>query len=159
MARGERLHRIARALCSPGLCERVLEPAIADLQHDPSIGAYAAFWRSLAWCCVRDASAPGSREFRVHAAAAFAIAIAVIGVSEVVFLHTELGLRGAALRVLYWGPFMRYVGWSARIDTGTLMFGVPLAMLPALWYAARRNSTLPSAAALGTVAATSSRWR
>jgi hypothetical protein len=153
MAAGDTLQRLARALCSDDLCDRVLEPAIADLQHDGgSLAGYAAFWRSLAWCVARDACARESRPFHIRAAVAFAITVGVIGAAEVVFLHTGFGLRQGALRVLYWVPFMRLIRWSAWLDTGTLMFGVPLAMLPTLWYSARRNPTLPSAAALGTIA-------
>ena len=153
MAAGKTLQGLARALCSDDVCNRVLEPAIADLQHDGgSLAGYAAFWRSLVWCVVRDACARESRPFHIRAAVAFAITVGVIGAGEVVFLHTGFGLRRAALRVLYWGPFMPYVGWSALGDTGTLMFGVPLSMLPTLCASARRNATFPPAAALGTIA-------
>ena len=59
MIPGRVLHRVATTLCSPIFSERVVEPLIADLQHEwrTAIGlvqalrtlasGYAAFWRAL----------------------------------------------------------------------------------------------------------------
>jgi hypothetical protein len=163
MAVGDTLHRIARRSCSSELCGQVLEPAIADLQHDYSrasrtaerlrrlLGGYAAFWRSLGWCLAREAVSRESRDGLSAAAVAFAVVVGTLGACEVLFLHTTPGLRMATFRVLYWGPFLPYVGWSAWIDTGTLVFGLPFAMFPALLYASRRSVAFtPGAALLAT---------
>jgi hypothetical protein len=161
---GTVLHRISRTLCSPRLQRAVLEPAIADLQHDYAgatatararalVSGYAAFWRSFGWCLGRDAVASESRDFLVTAGAAFAITIFVIAASEVLFLHTDPRLRRVAMHVLYSGDYGAYVGWSALSNTATLMFGVPLAMFPALLIASRRRTTAVPVAPLLTIAA------
>jgi hypothetical protein len=164
MAVGDTLHRIARNVGSADLCSRVLDPSIADLQHDYArasrpaerlrtlVGGYAAFWRSLAWCVGRDAVSRESRDGLAAAAAALVVVACTLGACEVLFLHTTPGLRMATFRVLYWGPFLPYVGWSARIDTGTLVFGLPLAMLPALLHATRRSVAFTPGAALLAIA-------
>jgi hypothetical protein len=164
MAVGDTLHRIARNVCSSDLCSRVLEPAIADLQHDHPhahgtagrlralLAGYAAFWRSLAWCVGRDAVSRESRDGLADAASAFVVVAGTLGACELLFLHTTPGLRMATLRVLYWGPFLPYVGWSAWIDTGTLVFGPPFAMFPALLYATRRSVAFTPGAALLAIA-------
>jgi hypothetical protein len=165
MAVGDALHRIGRNLCSCDLCSRVLEPVIADLQHEYEhadgaaerffalLGGYAAFWRSFGWCLARDAAAQESRGYLGAAAAAFVITVGTLAAGEMLFLHTTQGLRTAALRVLYWGPYLPYVGWSAWINVATLMFGMPLAMLPALLYATRRRAAITPGAALAAIAA------
>jgi hypothetical protein len=56
------------------------------------------------------------------------------------------------LPALYHGPILPYVGWSVYINSATLTFGVPLALLPALWYAARRSHSSRSTVALATIA-------
>jgi hypothetical protein len=173
MAVGDTIHRIARNACSSDLCSQVLEPAIADLQHDHAhaVGTagqrralllgYAAFWRSFGWCLVRDAVAQESRGYLGAAAVAFVIAVGTLAAGEILFLHTLQGVRNVVLRVLSWVPYLSYIGWSARINTATLTFGLPLAMLPALLYATRRGGIItPSAAllpiALGTILTTAS---
>ena len=58
MMPGRLLHRIAIALCSRAFCQRVVEPLLADLQHEWSqatglhrlealASGYAAFWRAF----------------------------------------------------------------------------------------------------------------
>jgi hypothetical protein len=168
MAVGDTLHRIARSSCSSELCGQVLEPAIADLQHQyahagrarlrPLLGGYAAFWWSFASCLARDAVSRESRSDVSAAALAFAVVVGTLGACEVLFLHTVPDIRMATFRVLYGGRDLPYVGWtawigwSAWIDTGTLMFGVPFAMFPALLYAARRGAAFAPGAALMTIA-------
>ena len=46
MAVGDTLHRIARNVCSSDVCGRVLEPALADLQHEYALtdGTAAQLW-------------------------------------------------------------------------------------------------------------------
>lgn len=55
MIPGRTLHRLAAALCSPMFCDRVVEPLLADFQHELEItrgfrrlrilaGGYGAFW-------------------------------------------------------------------------------------------------------------------
>ncbi|HEV8211664.1 MAG TPA: hypothetical protein VGP77_16170 [Vicinamibacterales bacterium] len=173
MAVGDALHRIGRNLCSCDLCGRVLEPVIADLQHEYEhadgaaerffalLGGYAAFWRSFGWCLARDAAARESRRYLGSASVAFLIVVGTLALSEILFLHTLQGVRNVVLRVLSWVPYLSYIGWSARINTATLTFGLPLAMLPALLYATRRRGIItPSAAllaiALGTILTTAS---
>jgi hypothetical protein len=173
MAVGDTLHRIARDACSSDLCSRVLEPAIADLQHDHAqadgragrrralVRGYAAFWRSFASCLVRDAGTRESRRYLGSASVAFLIVVGTLALNEILFLHTLQGVRNVVLRVLSRVPYLSYIGWSARINTATLTFGLPLAMLPALLYATRRRGIItPSAAllpiALGTILTTAS---
>jgi hypothetical protein len=168
MAVGDTLHRIARGGCSSELCSRVLEPAIADLQHQyaqsrrawlrPLLGGYAAFWWSFASCLARDAVSRESRGGVSAAAVAFALVVGALGACEMLLLHTLPDIRMATFRVLYGGSHLPYagwtawIGWSAWIDTGTLMFGVPLAMFPALLHAARRGAAFAPGAALMTIA-------
>jgi hypothetical protein len=168
MAVGDLLYRIARSGCSPELCSRVLEPAIADLQHQyahaertrlrPLLGGYGAFWWSFASCLARDAVSRESRGGLSAAVVAFAVVLGTLGACEVLLLHTVPDIRMATFRVLYGGRDLPYVGWtawigwSAWIDTGTLMFGVPFAMFPALLHAARRHAAFAPAAALMMIA-------
>jgi hypothetical protein len=162
MAVGDTLHRIARRGCSSELCDQVLEPAIADLQHEyahvgrarlrPLLGGYAAFWWSFASCLARDGAARESRGYLGAAAVAFLVVVGTLGACEALFLHTVPDLRAATLRMFYWGPYLPYVGWSARINVATLMFGLPLAMLPALLYATRRGAAFTPGAALLAIA-------
>ena len=161
MAVGDTLHRIARSGCSPALCGSVLEPAIADLQHQcahagrvrlgPLLGAYAAFWWSFLWCLARDAAARESRAYLARAATAFAMVVGAMAASEALLLRTVPEIREAALHTVYlaFGP---YVGWSARLSTATLLFGIPVAMCPALMSASRRRAPLRPAAALLAIA-------
>ena len=162
---GIALERIARVCCSRELSQRVLEPAIADLQHEYAhaatsaerqralLGGYAAFWRSLARCLARDAVSRESHGYLVAAAVAFVVVVGALGTCEALLLHTAPGLRTATLRILYWGPYLPYVGWSAWIKTGTLMFGLPFAMLPAILHATRRGAAFTPGAALLAIAA------
>ncbi len=112
---GDYLLLISRAACSPRLQLNVLEPAIADLQHDvanaPSaatrvralVTGYAAFWLSFGSCLRRDAVASESRGSLRAAGAAFAMTVGVLAASELLFLHTDWRLRNAAMHVLYSG--------------------------------------------------------
>jgi hypothetical protein len=161
---GTVLHRISKILCSPRLQRAVLEPAIADLQHDYAgargaalraralVSGYAAFWRSFGWCLGRDAVASESRDFLVAVGAAFAITVTIIAASEVLFLHTDARLHIVAMHVLYSGHYGAYVGWSALNNTATLTFGVPAAMFPAVFFAARRRTIAAPVAPLLTIA-------
>lgn len=158
MTPGFLLGRIARAVCSADPCRRVLDPAIADLQHDyaraPSTrrrisalaAGYAAFWQSLGWCVVIDARSRESREFNVRAAVAFAITVATLAAVEELMMHASLATNSFVVRHVW------YVGFSAMSDTATLRFGVPLAMFPALFYATRRSAGFTRAAAIRTIA-------
>jgi hypothetical protein len=161
---GTVLHRISRA-CSAHLRQTVLEAAIADLQQECAdstggrervralVSGYVAFWRSFGWCLWRDAVASESRGFLSVAGAAFAMTLAALAAAELLLLHTDPRLRIAAMRVLYSGRYGVYVGWSALINVATLMFGVPVAMFPALLFAARRRGAVMPAAPLLTIAA------
>jgi hypothetical protein len=167
VAVGDTLHRIARTACSPDLSRRVLEPAIADLQHECAqaagtaertcarVSGYVAFWRTLGSCLARDAVAHESRDSLERAAAMFVIVVGAMGASEALLLHTSPNMRTAVMRALYWPPYGVYLGWSARMNAATLMFGVPFAMFPALWFASRQRTFTPGAAllmlALGTL--------
>ena len=79
------------------------------------------------------------------------IVVGAMGASEALLLHTSPDLRMAVLRALYWPPYGAYVGWSARMNAATLMFGVPVAMFPALFLASRRRPTFTPGAALLTL--------
>jgi len=153
VAVGDTLHRIARAGCSPDLCHRVLEPAIADLQHECAqavgtagrtcarVSGSLAFWRTLGSCLARDAVAHESRGYVQTAVTMFVIMVCAMGASEALLLHTSPNMRIVVMRALYWPPYGVYLGWSARMNAATLMFGVPFAMFPALLFAGRRRRT------------------
>jgi hypothetical protein len=59
MIPGRALHRLAIALCSPAFCEQVVEPLLADFQHEclraigrwrrllTLVSGYGAFWRTF----------------------------------------------------------------------------------------------------------------
>jgi hypothetical protein len=161
MTPGLWLHRIARAVCSTESCRQVLEPAIADVQHDYARSAdsvrrgqallrgYAAFWQSLAWCLAHDAFGGNAREFNSRAAIAFLVALTTVGVVEMLVMHTSEAIRRL---VVCTHPIWPYVGFSAMSDTATLRFGVPLAIFPALFYATRRSTHFTPSAALRTIA-------
>lgn len=65
MIPGRALHRVAVALCSPAFCQRVVEPLLADLQHEwwaaegflrcarILVSGYGAFWRTFAFHALR----------------------------------------------------------------------------------------------------------
>src|SRR5471032_1635805 len=157
MTPGFLLRRIARVVCPADLCQHVLDPAIADLQHDHGrarstgrlralAGGYAAFWQSLGWCVVIDARSRESREFNVRAVAAFTITVAALAAVEELMMHASLTTRSFVVRHVW------YVGFSAMSDTATLRFGIPLAMFPALFCATRRSAGFTRAAAIRTIA-------
>lgn len=158
MTPGRLLARFVGAMCSADLCSRVLEPAIADLQHDymratgfprrlrALFRGYASFWQSFSWCFAQDAFTRDANEFNARAAVAFLIAVAAATATEVLLMHGSQISRGLVLR------HPTYVGFSALTDTATLRFGIPLAMFPALFYASRRVAHLTPAALLRTIA-------
>ncbi len=133
MAVGDTLHRIARSSCSSELCGQVLEPAIADLQHQyahagrarlrPLLGGYAAFWWSFASCLARDAVSRESRERRERSGARVRCRRRhARRVRSVVSAHcaghsdgdVSRLVRGRDLPYVGWTA---WIGWSAWIDT------------------------------------------
>ncbi len=68
MRTGHVLHWIARVTCGPELTESVVEPLLADLQHEiqeaptafarsvARVRAILAFWKTLLLCCAQDAA-------------------------------------------------------------------------------------------------------
>jgi hypothetical protein len=139
----------------------VLEPAIADVQHDYARSAdsnrrfqallkgYGAFWQSVGWCLAHDAFGGGAREFNSRAAVAFLVAVIGAGGLETLTMHTSEAIRRF---VVLTHPVWPYVGFSAMSDTATLRFGVPLAMFPALFYATRSSTRFTPVAARRAVA-------
>ncbi len=67
MIPGHLLHRVAVVVCSPAFCDHVVEPLLADLQHEwveastlrirtsACIHGYASFWVALAGGLINDA--------------------------------------------------------------------------------------------------------
>jgi hypothetical protein len=157
MTPGAMLRRLARAACSADLCDRVLEPAIADFQHDLAhatgarrrlhalLHGYAAFWQSLGWCVAQDASSRDARQFNGRAAVAFVLAVSAAAAIEAMVMHTSPTIHRFVVM------HFPYVGFSARTDTATLRFGIPLAMFPALFRATRRSAHFTRATALWTI--------
>jgi hypothetical protein len=155
---GRWIHRIAVTLWSAAACERFLEPAIADLQHDcagattPTQHAralahgYVAVWVGLAACAIHDRSGSESHAFTARARTAFLLTVAIAFVLEFVLMHTTFATRH------YIVTRVPYVGFAAMTDTATLRFGLPLAMFPAIFYAASRAAAPPRAAAVRTIA-------
>jgi hypothetical protein len=150
MQPGTRLRRMARLTCSSDHCDRVLEPALADLQHEWSasnnwwalLRSYAAFWRSWGVCVLQDATALESRSFGGAALGAFALTFAGMALIEFVFMHGNFATRRLILSI----P-SRLVS-AAMFDTATLRYGVPLAMGPAVLYATSRSTRVAPAAYL-----------
>lgn len=144
MVPGRWIHRIAVALWSSATCERFLEPAIADLQHDSArattpaqharalANGYVAAWVGLAACAVHDSSRAESRAFSTRARTVFLLTVSIAFVLESVLMHTSIVTRR------YVVSRVPYVGFAAMTDTATLRFGVPLAMFPAIFDAACR---------------------
>lgn len=153
MKPGAVLHRMARVTCTSDRYERVLEPALADLQHEWNgsrsrsalLRNYAAFWQSWGACILRDATSCESRSFDGAALTAFALTIAVAWLMEFALMHASL----ASHRLMRHVP---YIGFYAMFDTATWRYGVPLAMGPALFYAASRTIRDVPAAHLTTIA-------
>lgn len=164
---GTVLHRISRTLCSPRLQRAVLEPAIADLQHDYAgargtalraralVSGYAAFWQALASCIVRDASTVDARGYFGRAAVAFGLTVAAVATAEALLMQ-PWALRGDILRLLLThGTLLRYVGWRAHLDSLTLTYGVPLAMFPAMFAAAHPRRAAPATVVVTLIAGVS----
>ncbi len=155
---GRHLYRLACTLCSDGLRENVVAPAIADFQHQYAAAAgtsarihalvagYATVWQTLASCLVRDAISPESRAFHAAAATAFLVAMGATASSEYLLFGTSVAVHRLAMHV-------PYLYWSYLSTTTTLEFGVPLAMFPALLYARARSRRSSAAAAFTTCAA------
>ncbi len=158
MNTGWMLLRMARAFCSVEECERVLEPAIADLQHDVRsavgiirlrklAGGYAAFWSAFTLCVVHDLSTPESVRFLGRTAAVFA---AIVGSSFA--LEWMLVSANSVIRVTALVFSIPYVGWYARFTSATLMFVVPIAGLPALRHARKRARSVAGVTGFSGVA-------
>ncbi len=148
MRPGTTLHRIARLTCTRDRCDRVLEPALADLQHEWAasnswwvlVRSYVAFWQSWGACVLRDAAAAESRSFSATVLTALALTVAVTASIELVLMHGSFAIRHLILSV----PFR--VVFAARSDTATLRYGVALAMGPALFIATWRTQRVAPAA-------------
>lgn len=155
---GRHLHHLACVLCNVSLRENVVEPAIADFQHQYAASAgtvarthalvvgYITVWQTLAWCLIRDALSKDSREFHGTAATAFLVAVAATASSEYLLFQTSEAVRRLAMHV-------PYLTWSYLTTSATLEFGVPLAMFPAFFYARARSGRPVAAAALISCAA------
>ena len=144
MNRGRLLHALARGLCSPQQCTNVLEPAIADLQHDPDrLAGYRAFWISLADSLAHDIWERDSRALLGQAAAAFVGIIAMSAVVEAAVMRSPV--RAAVQSV-------PYVYWYALASSATLVWVVPLAIAPAVLYGRRRAPQAAGVAGLTAAA-------
>ena len=143
MRPGRLLHRLSIA-CSTATRERVLEPLLADLQHEwadrrdvPSLlSGYIAFWAALALCSTRAALAearrPPSTDLAVHAAVGFGVAVAAAAIVETAILYALTAARPLLAPELGLRPFL-------LIDQArALALAVPLATLPALLYGRSR---------------------
>ena len=120
--------------------DRVLEPAVADLQHEwivsHSLGAlasgYAAFWLTLVICAgraaTREALTPPSTAFLLRAAVAFAAGLGAATIFQLALIPTWPG-----------PPALNWMTFGLTIARG-LTLGVPSAILPALMYARRRHT-------------------
>jgi hypothetical protein len=154
---GRFLHRLAHG-CSDRVRLNVLEPLIADFQHEWSVGhslaggivllgrGYGAFWRSFVWCFACDAVSRESSEFRHRAAAAFVLAVAATAALEWLVIHTNSTVRNLVMRNI------KYLWLSAHSGTVTLRYGVPLAMFPAMAYARTWGKHRAPAADVATIA-------
>ena len=153
MKPGAVLHRMARVTCTSDCYERVLEPALADLQHEwhgahsrsALLRNYAAFWQSWGACVLRDATSGESQSFNSAALSALALTIAGTWLIEFALMHASL----ASHRLVRHVP---YIGFYAMFDTATWRYGVPLAIGPALFYTASRTTRVVPAAYLTTIA-------
>lgn len=155
---GRHLYHLACVLCSASLRENVVVPAIADFQHqyaasagtvarmDALVVGYMTVWQTLAWCLIRDALSPDSREFHWTAATAFLAAVAATASGEYLLFQTSAAAHRLAMHV-------PYLYWSYVSTSATLEFGVPLAMFPALFYARARCGRPAAAVGLTTCAA------
>lgn len=166
MRPGTMLRRIARMTCASDRCDRVLEPALADLQHgwsaSPSrwalMRSYAAFWQSWGACVLHDTVAPPSRSFGGEALTVFVLTVAGTASIEFVLMHSGFAMRHVILSV-----HSRVVS-AALFDTAAWRYGVPLAMGPAVFWATWRARRVAPAAYLMTavfgmfVTALSSGW-
>jgi hypothetical protein len=154
MRPGTTLHWLARLTCTSDRCDRVLEPALADLQHDWStsrswsalLRSYLVFWQSWGLCLLQDVIAPESRLFSVAALIAFALTVAGIALIELVLMHGSVAVRRLIISV----P-SRVVS-AAMFDTATLRYGIPLAIGPAVVYATWRTTRVAPAAYLTAAA-------
>ncbi len=155
MRPGTTLHRLARATCTRDRCDRVLEPALADLQHEWSTSKsrrtlfenYAVFCQLWGRCLLQDVIAPESRSFNTATLAAFAVTVTAAALTELVLMHGSVELR----RLIVGSVHSRVVS-AAMFDTATLRYGVPLAIGPALVYATRRSTRIAPAGYLAVAA-------
>jgi hypothetical protein len=124
MKPGAVLHRMARVTCTSDRYERVLEPALAGLQHEWNgarsrstlLRSYAAFWQSWGACILRDASSCESRSFNGAALTALALTLAVAWLMEFALMHASV----ASQRLMGYVP---YIGFYAMFNTATLRWG------------------------------------
>jgi hypothetical protein len=152
MQPGTALRRIAQLTCTDDRCDRVLDAALADLQHEWRASndwrvlarGYAVFWRSWGACLVQDATGPESRSFATAALGAFVLALAVCGLTEFGLMHVSFTIR----RLILSAP-SRVVA-AAMFDTATLRYGVPLAVGLAVCVATSRGTRVPPAAYAST---------
>jgi hypothetical protein len=93
-------------------------------------------------CC---ATSFESWSFNRPALTALALTIAAAWLMEFVLMHASLAIHLLMLHV-------PYIGFYAMFDTATWRYGVPLAMGPALFYAASPTTRVVPAAHLTTIA-------
>jgi hypothetical protein len=137
MMPGRFLHRLARRLLPTGACESVLEPLLADLQHEwqhPTerlldrawrlAHGYWAFWVALGFCGVRTMLRGAVSPVEIEAArpAAIGFAIAACGIAVLRYAVSS-NYRQQPLGILALGQL------------STLGFSVVFAMVPAFMYA------------------------
>ena len=165
MGPGTALHRIFRLTCTTGRLERVLEPALADLQHDWATSRsrvallrnYLAVWRSWGTCVLQDAAVPEARSFVATMLVSFALTVMALAVIELALMDASVAVRRQIITA-YGGSRAWPITVYARLvfagmsDTATLRYGVPIAIGPALFYATRRTTrVVPAAYATVTI--------
>lgn len=135
MQPGRLLHALARR-CPDAMRERVLEPLIADLQHEWQITrsvrrlarGYVAFWLTFALCAgrclARESVVPPSATFMRRAATAFVASL----VATTLLQLTLMAARPSSYMTAFGLTIAR-----------ALTLGVPTAILPALMYARTRG--------------------
>ncbi|HEX3702106.1 MAG TPA: hypothetical protein VHU82_02170 [Vicinamibacterales bacterium] len=154
MRPGNALHRMIRLTCSTEHVERVLGPALADLQYEWAtsknrwelLWGYLAVWRSWGACLLDEATSPESRSFGATVLGRFALTVAGLAAIEFVLMHSSFALRRQLLLLnLPLPTVLGRVVAAAMYDTATLRYGVPIAIGPALFYATRRTGRVAPA--------------
>lgn len=143
MMPGRLLHRLS-ALAPRAARERVIEPLIANLQHEwtvrrhvlPLFRGYLAFWIALAVCAARAAAAEARRpphaDLVAHAVTGFVVAVAAAAIVEASIVTLTMSAYSWPESALGTRPF--FLLDQARV----LALAIPLAMLPALLYGRSR---------------------